>query len=343
MKLAIIGQPTEMESDIVKGAEQSGDEVCVYAVCDELGGHRGKFIPQEKTNMQEFVSWSILDLVDRARDWGPDLVMVRYPFWIGQTGILDEFRAILRYTPTFVYQTEQGPTREWGMMYSYGWQHIAVNSMADMVSYRVRFPNAQIHYLPFGTREITPDELVLQPQYVSDIVSDGWAHYACQCYGGWKQRSVDVMVRPLVEMDLALYGRIDKKGLPHSWAAMPGLSRKYRGEFAHTDYPKVYASAKVYAGASWNWAHGGYGVRLAKVLSTGIPVVWHKTVWAEEDGLHDGEQLMFSSNPEDTKRVVQQPLDNEDERTKLGQRGRIWVREHWDWWTNLKRVANEIG
>src|SRR4030067_2283333 len=75
MNRAIIGQPTEMESDIVKGAEQSGDEVCVYAVCDELGGHRGKFIPQEKTNMQEFVSWSILDLVDRSRDSGPDLVM----------------------------------------------------------------------------------------------------------------------------------------------------------------------------------------------------------------------------------------------------------------------------
>jgi len=264
-----------------------------------------------------------------------DLVVVRYPGWMPL-----EMRRRLSscYAGRFMcWQSEQGPTLEWALRASEGFSVVGVNNRMEMPRYKAKFRGAKILYMPAGCvasdHEVEPKE---------DLVVDGSAHFACTCSGAGnlKRMSVDTMVSPMIQdgRSLAIYGF---NGKHHGWCDVPGAEPHYRGTYAPADAQRVYARHRVYLGITWNWKHGGFGIKLARAMASGIAVLWHRAPGMAEDGLIEGQHLLLSSSPAETREHVARLLGDEDYRMALGARGRAFALEHWEWSKTLRRVLRE--
>jgi hypothetical protein len=216
---------------------------------------------------------------------------------------------------------------------------VGVNNRLEMTT---AYPQLgkKLYYLPFGCVPLPPAEP--EERFSAELMADSNAHYACGDEDRTKRESVDVMIRPWFgrSRNLALRGGVDEV---HGWLGVPGAQPYWRGEYGWRDTPIVYASSKVYLGISWNWRHGGYGVKLARALGFGAATIWHKTVGMELDGLEHGKQLLAASTPEECVEMGEWLLTHDEERTRLAKAGQDWAFKNWSWEENLIRVAKEVN
>jgi glycosyltransferase involved in cell wall biosynthesis len=213
-----------------------------------------------------------------------------------------------------------------------------VNNRHELGAWRARFPGSVVHELPVGCT------LREAPRFHTDfdLVADGKCHYACsQCGQDWKRRSIEALVLPLLGSgaSLNLYG---PRGTSCGWHHVPGTGPHTRGIYPAATYADVYARHKVYVGISWNWGLGGYGIKLARALATGIPVLWHRTLGMAEDGLIAGRHLVTSAAPEETRLRVRELLIDKDRAEALGAEGQAFALREWRWGPNLLRLLDEV-
>lgn len=333
MKIVWVAHPQEAEADIEASAAKHDDlDLQIVSVTDPANGAKGV------RETGRFTRDGVLQTLRGVAEAKPDLVVLRYPYWIAEFNVFAECQNILRNTSIVAWTSEQGPTRESALNAALKWKHVAVNCVEDIDWYKQRLPKAEIHYLPFGC---APNGFAKRRKFATDLVADGVCHFACNEYGRFKSHSVATMVMPVLDQDIALYGPENRSLC--GWMSVPGAARRYRGFYPSDKYHDVYATTKMYIGISHNWFHGGYGTKLSRVLSTGIPVIWHRTKGAIKDGLMEGLQLDFSGSPGETREKVLWYLAHDREREAMGQRGRLWAEERWDWGTNLKRLAREVS
>ncbi len=287
------------------------------------------------------------ELLARVAAIPADLYVFRYPTWV-LDGLGEEFQRLFADLPVVAWMSEQGPTLGAALHTIGPFTRVAVNNRHEMPAYRSFAPHVQLYYLPFGCAEWAPEECLPQELFRSRVIADGGCHYLCGEYGGWKRRSVDVMVLPIMDLGLGLWGH---GPADHGWLGVPGVvgdpllnpNGLYRGAYVPVQTGQVYASCEVYVGINWGWGLGGYGTKLARALAAGIPVVWHRTVGMELDGLIPGRQLLTSGTPEETRCAVQWLLGDEEKRRELGAAGRAFALAKWEWGANLKRLAQEVA
>jgi hypothetical protein len=330
VKVLWIGTKTECEPDIVKDCEEAGVTIEVWDVHEDALD-LGPLSP--KTRMR--VAPPGMPLVKALAKASFDLAVLRYPYYLLE--VKKELLGLER--PIVAWGSEQGPTLEFAINASRGFTRIAVNNRLEMPIYRKEFPGAKILYLPFGCT----DRGTLAGPPERDLIADGGCHYLCTgCAGTLKRTSVDVLVRPVMTgaHSLSLYG---SSVVEHGWPGVPGYGTYYKGAYAADEAASVYARHKLYLGISWNWQHGGFGIKLARVLASGLPVLWHRTPGMREEGLHVGEHLVVTSSAKETLDHVAYLLRDEDYRRALGEKGRAFALNTWRWAPNLMRLREEIS
>jgi len=337
MKIVWVCNSTEAETDLWRAAQNHADldieTWCVSAV-------EGKIeLPYFQHGVLRPGPEGRRELLERVAAVGADLFVFRYPTWLTADGLEGTFRRLFADRPVIGWVSEQGPTKEWALatMKHFAW--VAVNARVELPFYRAALPGVKLSYLPFGCAWRTDEELTSRPQYLADFVADGSCHYLCGEYGGWKKPSVDVMVRPLLDQDIALWGHApDRCG----WKGVPGAAGKYRGAYAPVEHAQVYTSSKVYLGISWNWSLGGYGIKLARALGAGICTMWHRTVGMELDGIIPGVHLVAPGTAEETRAEGLRLLGDSEARQTIAAAGRAFALAHWEWGANLKRLIDDV-
>ncbi len=322
MKIAWVGIPTEIEPDIERAAERTEDlEVKMFPINNDSLGNNFPVV-LKKIASEYF-----------------DLVLFKFPVYYNRESIDDSISKVLGHKRYVAWSSEQGPTRDFALVASNTFSHIAVNNLVDLSFYKGIFKDSTIHYLPFGSVVYDDNELIFDDNYKSDLLADGVCHYACGEYRSWKKKSVDVMILPILDLDLKVYGRM---ALPCGWRGVPNLPFNRISEYSYNFINRLYPSVKLYLGISWNWYHGGYGMKLARALGTGVPVLWHYTFAMEQDFEYDN-QLVWSKTPEETRELVLYYLSHDKERIEMGQHGRQYANKHLDWGKNLIKLAKEVN
>jgi hypothetical protein len=345
-KILWIGTATEIEPDIVHDAKLHAVDLEVWNVDTKLTEPQRYDVATRTRDVPG--GQRLVDLVARASF---DLAVFRFPHYFDErtTGKFD--LAPLRNRPVCTWASEQGPMLEVAMRAAAGFRHVVVNNRHEMGEWRARFAQSastrySVHYVPVGCTEryVTETELdKVSPIEARDLLADGKAHYECtRCSGDWKRRSVEALVSPMIEgrASLSLYG--PDEGL-HGWYAVPGAGDYYRGQYAPETYVDVYARHKIYLGITWNWGLGGYGIKLARALAAGIPVLWHRTVGMAEDDLVAGKHLALSSSADETRMRVEELLADDARRAELGAEGQRFALENWRWAPNLLRLLEEVN
>jgi len=334
MKVAWMSHPTELEHDIRRSARDHPDIEVRFGAMGSLTDWPVDAVYD--WHMESFTKPELLRVLSLAKSWA-DLIILRYPYYILHLECLDDCMTLLRDATVLVWHSEQGPTREWALKCSSGWHHIALNTPEEMDAFRSELPTHPLHlyYLPFGCAAWRDDELIPDVSRGSRLIADGNAHYGCGHYGGWKETSVSTMIVPFLGTGLlGLWGH----PLQCGWNVL-SRNGEYRGAYPSRDYIHVYPACDIYLGITWNWNHGGYGTKLARALSTGIPVIWH----GDGHGPIHGEHVLRVHTEDEAKKAVHHLLTDPSDRKALGQRGRMWAAAQWEWGSNLKRVASELG
>jgi len=337
MKICIVGWGTDVDCDMKRSCKDAGIEVEWLIVgpqnpysCDYMG------------NDYDLATTEKIDHVLAMNDI--DCFIYKYPFWLGQ---YPQLQAIIHTRPVVAWQTEHGPTLSYGIANSRDFRFVAITNRQEIPAYQAAYPDKKIMYLPFGSVKWRDDELKWEGKYKSLFVADGSAHYTCGCEGAWKRKSCEVMIQPVVSMgyaekDLAVYGYLPNLDASHGWESSPWKS-SHRGTYNCTEYPKVYTSAEIYLGITFNWSLGGYGVKLNRALSTGIPVIWHRTLGLEKEGFVEGEHYLTSSSAEETEDHINLLLNNFVFADKMGRCGRKFVDENMQYSMLLTNLVNEVN
>jgi len=275
-----------------------------------------------------------------------DLIILRHPTWIPSEGRAKELADMLVNEPYIVTTWEWVPNYAMAQMPPLlAWKRIAVTNSQDYKRAKMSFPDKQILYLPFGVVDRTPEELAPSGQYSTDLLCDAQPHYECAEYNGVKRASVDLMIKPSIALSkdykLALWGSRYGDTTKCDWGSTSDFQPFHMGSFNTKEYPAVYAGGKIYLGVSWNYGTGGFSVRLARALSTGIMVIWHETEGRKEDLPED--IMMFSISYDHTTNIINHFMKHEEQRVDLGLKGKKWAISNWEWGKQLKRLAKEIS
>ncbi len=336
MRIVWISSPSELETDIIRSAEAAGIDCYMYWI---LGKSDSKEIFSSKNfrHVRVAPASRMHEVVKEIIEINPDLCVARYPTW-SNAGELCKIPNLV------LWLSEQGPTRDHSFITGIlrlPCINLGVNNLVDVEYFKNKCPDKRVLYLPFGCYSWKDEDLQPNAEYVSDLIADGGAHYACHCCTpSWKRQSVETMVLPVINRNIALYGSAGSDNI-HGWKHMPGGTEKWRSNWGSGRHAVVYSSAKLYLGINWSWSFGGYGSKLSRALSTGIPVLWHKTVGMEKE-FEKGNQLDWSSTPKETVERVDYYLTHDKERIAMGQRGRQYAQEHLDWGKNLTKLAQKI-
>ncbi len=344
MKLVWIGTPADPEFDITAALAKSKNiDMHWYIMLDPADKHNDFHLDQitraDNINMEIFAPKQTGAVLSALFKMKSDLIIVKHPSWI-RVLAKNRYVELLNSIPIVCWTWEWIPNMVLNDMPQLEWPRIAMSNTPDLWRCQAAFPNKQALYLPFGTYK-QPDYQP-QEQWKSDLIADAQPHSACGCFKGIKKQSVDTMVRPVLDKDIALWGSRYGTKTKHDWLWEPEYASKVRGTYTTRDYPAVYKSAKIYLGVTWNWATGGYSTRLARALMSGIMVIWHKTLGSELD-INPKEKIMeWSDSPERTRELVDYYLSHEEERQKVALAGQKWALEHWGWEKALLRLAEEV-
>lgn len=312
LKIAWVAQcPGEAEFDVSTSCRQEGLDITIYGT---TSGYNF-----EKAPNVDFKLISVGDIPNIEAD----LTILRYPQgWAAPQG------------KVVCFVSEQGPTRSYAIQSAAPYNNVALNNKEDFKHYPSQ---KNLLYLPFGCYRLPPREFLVPKKY--DIISTTCPHYTCRCEGGLKAESVKTMLFPLNNHNLAVYGM--KEGAC-GWGGVHELAHAYKGDFLSWEYSDYLNQARLYVDCTWNWKDGGYGVKLARALATGIPVIWQYTTGMELDGFEKGNQLDWSNSTEDTIILVDHYLSHPKEAVEMGRRGREWANEKWSWGKNIRRIYNEL-
>ncbi len=333
MRILWIANPMESEHDLWRSGQNHDDlDIEVWTTIPTTD-------PHFTIGARDLSRESRRELLHQVAQQPADLYVFRYPTWIIADDLLDDYHQLFDGRPAIVWMSEQGPTLPSGLTCAKPFHRIAVSNWVDHRLYRSHFPTKRIYHLPFGCADWNvprfPARLVdLYPKFVAD----GGCHYACREDGEWKAESVRVMVLPLID-DTDLYGHGPED---HGWNGVPGGAARYRGTFPSWEAAQIYARYRVYVGISWNWAFGGFGTKLARAMATGIPVLWHRTVGMEAEGLVPGLHLLAPSSGWETKEFADWLLRDPDHARRIGEAGRAFALDGWEWGTMLRRLVGKI-
>ncbi len=330
MKVILIAWPGEGEYDFFLSCQQFGIDVELFFV--DMGNIKGylafsKKSPPYSNSIPAIdppgIKYTLINTNDIGRiinETQADLYILKYPQ--SSWSLPDNQQNVVS------WQSEQGITLEYAIGSAIQYQNIGVNNTLEITRYKETYNNKHILYMPFGC--YNPE--ISQESKIYDLIVDG--RYGRDGGIDFQQRlaSVDTMVMPVLDYNIALYGV--------GWELLQ--TNKHKGLFYHWEYPSIYALGKIYLGITWNAPNGGYGIKLARALSTGIPVIWHRTVGMELDGFERGNQLDWSSSPEETRSLVDYYLSHDSERIEMGKRGKEWALNNWQWGSILKRIKLEL-
>lgn len=237
---------------------------------------------------------------------------------------------------TVYWASEQGPTRDYAVSCAERFDKVAVNNKLDVEYYKTKFPGKRVFYLPFGGRRTVYKR---DPEPIYDIICTTTPHYACGCEGELKRQSFDVMIKPLLNYNVSLWGM--EKSV-HGWESVPNIGDKYKGNFNHWEYQNYLAKSRLYVDTTFNWKNGGFGCKLGRALATGIPIIWQKTLGMELEFGDKEWPIVTSENLESTRFLVTFYLQDSISRKFLSDSGYEWFLKNWVWSDNIKRLAEEV-
>lgn len=332
MKLLVAGWPTDTDCDMKRACQDAGIDFTFLCL--------GPPNPYSTEYMGCAYTLATAKHVQEVLSHDYDLYLYKYPFWLKEWPSL---QALIGRKPVVAWQTEQGPTQRAALASSLPFHCVAVNNRMDLAAYGVVFPEKKILSLPFGCVRWTPEELIPVERYRADLVADGTPHFACACEGGDKRRSVETMILPVLNKDIAFYGRLPHLDYSHDWQGIDWALPHFRGTYRCDEYPQVYSSAKIYLGITFNWRLGGWGVKLPRALSTGIPVIWQHTYGLAAEGLENTVHYFAPETSFGTRVYVEHLLGHEGFRRQIGRKGKQFALEHWEYGANLLRLAEEVN
>lgn len=351
MKVVWFGSITDCEMDLTAAiAKHPEINLTLYALTDKADKnhvyHRSCLTESTNIVINEVDTTQIPDICRSVVELNNDLIIVRHPVWIPNDGTAKEICDLIPPSQKLVVWTW-----EWVPNYAMAqmpplkpWPRIAVTNSEDAYRAKMSYPDKQILILPFGVVDRTPEELAPYEQYLTDLMCDAQPHYECKEYNGVKRVSVDQMIKPALELPeykLSLWGSRYGETTLCDWGSTPEFAPYHRGHFKTMEYPHVYTAAKIYLGVTWNYGTGGYSIRLARALSTGICTIWHNTVGREID--IPEEVIQWTINYEHTKHAIKHFMKNEDKRIELGKRGKEFALRNWEWGYQLKKLATEVN
>lgn len=326
MKVVVIAWPGEGEYDIFLGCRQMGIDIEMFFV--NIGNIKG-YLNEiwDSGGVPPDLKYTLIDVKDVGNviNRNPaDLYLLKYPqrTWSRPS---DESKVVCWFS-------EQGLTLPYAESCTAPYSNMGINNKAELVGFKVKYSNKNVMYMPYGCY-LTPDSPVKAKTY--DLIADARYPSGRDRESNIRLQSADVMVKPVLDYNIALYGV--------GWEYIPNVGDRHKGVFNHWEYPRIYSNAKIYLGVTWNWRHAGFGIKLARSLSTGIPVIWHKTPGMELEGWEKGNQLDWSSSPEETKKLVDYYLSHDQERVEMGLRGQKWALKHWHWGNILKGIEAQLG
>jgi hypothetical protein len=338
MKIVWVCNPTEVETDLWRAAQNYPELTLETWV---VSGLEGQLAPYFQHGVSELSVEGRLDFLARLAQSNADLYVFRHPTWLGEEPLRGAFRRLFAGLPVVAWASEQGPTRPEAIQAGVLFERVAVNARYELPLYRHWRPGTKLYYLPFGCARRQPDEMQPRREWATDLVADGGCHYQCGEHGGWKRTSVDVMVRPLLDQKLGLWGHGPED---HGWKGVPGVVEAgcYRGAYFAGEHVLLYRACSIYLGITWNWGLGGYGCKLARALASGVAVLWHRTVGMELDGLVPGLHLMTSATAEETRHAALWLLAAAETRHEIAAAGQQFALREWEWGANLIRLAHEV-
>ena len=304
MKVLWVAGPTEIEADVISDCATAG-------------------IDCEIVDVYEI---DVCTLPARIRTAAADITVLRHPFYLAtDRDVRAEVQALDM--PILAWSSEQGTTKNDGECLLGGFRNKAVNNAHDAKA-------GGYLYMPFGCAYRGRVEY---NRKINDVLVDSMRpHYACRdCAGDVKAKSVETMVLPLIGFSMSFYG---EWGGRHGWSAVPDAVQHYQGTFPPSMLCEICEQHRVYVGISWNWQSAGYGCKLARAMATGIPVVWHRTPHMALDGLIEGENILCSSSPAETRERVLEAMA----KPEIGYEGRQFALENWRWSKLLTRMVNEL-
>lgn len=262
----------------------------------------------------------------------PDLVIKKAGWTSHSVGVLGLFPEVMKESKIkhCLWTSEQGIMRDWqnGVVKYYDW--IIVNNKEDLVWYREQYGDKKkFSYMPFGcVPEFHKKVNIRKSSVMCSYSNPQW---------GYKQKasSFSRIVEPLIDCytpeELALYGC-------SSW--YEGLSNYYRGMFRYNTISEINSSSDILLGITANAETGGYGAKLAKMLSCGAFVLWDYTKGMEND-FENKKHLVWSKNTDETMELVEYYINHPSERNKIAEEGQKYAYEHLMWEKNILGLVEE--
>lgn len=348
MHVVYLSSASDNEFDLTAAIARHNDiSLTLYIISDPQDKNHAYHMSQLTRSPNIIINEISTEQVDEVlRYWSTqskDLIIFRHPTWIGSEARAKEIAEIIKNDPYIITCWELVPNYAMGQMPPLlAWKRIACTNSQDHYRLRMSYPDKQILKLPFGVVDRTTEELAPMEQYSTDLICDAQPHYECGEYNGVKRLSVDRMIKPALELPykLALWGSRYGDTTNCDWGATECFQRHHNGHFLTNEYPRVYSSAKIYLGVSWNYGTGGFSVRLARALSCGIMTIWHETEGRKED-LPDGI-VAWSKSYEHTGMIINHYMKRDAQREKMTKRAKEWAIQNLEWGTQLKRLVGEI-
>jgi hypothetical protein len=266
----------------------------------------------------------------------PDLVIKKAGWTAYITNKLSLFPSIMNQNGIkhCLWTSEQGCMRDWQMNVAKYYNWVVVNNTQDLKYYTNVFGQCKkISYMPFGC--VPEFHKKMDIDHDSKLCSYSHIHGSdLTC----KVESFYRVVQPLFDdytpEELALYGK------PEWYSHLAW--KFFRGEFPYKEFPYINSMSDIQLGISANTELGGYGTKLAKMLSCGAFVLWDYTKGIEDD-FEYGKHLVWTKSAAETKELVKYYLDNPKEREKIAKEGQKYAHKYLSWETNILNLLKEVG
>lgn len=345
MKIVWVSGLSDCEFDLTNAIARSPDiELDYYCIIDPFDQNNDYHLAQltEASNI-DLIKVPVgfkNEMVKMLSKLSCDLMVFRHPMWVSSDSEASVFASFLKNQPLIVWTWEWEPNRHLNALCPLAWPRLAVTNHGDILRCMLEFPQKQCLYFPFGVINRNTNELQVNSDYQYDLMCDAQPHYVCGEYNNVKKNSVDILIKPVLGDNLALWGSRYGTITDCDWPASPELAPYHRGNFETKDYPKVYSSSKIYLGVSWNAYTGGYSIRFARALGCKMFIIWQDTYLHELD---DPNQVVkYTNEPAETKELVNYYLSHDQERIDFAERANYWALQNWEWSIQLRRLSKEI-
>ena len=318
MKILYLGGLFPAEFSLVKEAQNNPNLELLFVDCQ---GSFQEYIPVAKPI---YVA-NRTDVDKIKKDFQPDITIFRN--WTPPENLIQSGEVLWHQE---IYVTLDDGTRP----YSYTPPKQAI------VAYQSRpmsVVNKQ-HWLPYCASAhwgLIPNIVRTIPVMVATNLTDS------STGGSIKRRSMDILVKPIVEFDFNLvyayngiYG-----GLQNVSYLAPCIKPSYK----LLDMPSTLSRVKIYISPTSIWYDEGcVSYKIYEAMACGCLVLTNNYIGMEAVFGKDGENLIYSNTPEDSLDKVRYYLDHEKEREEIAERGRQFITSEYSWEKHITRLAQEI-